>query len=139
MSLPDVVHRFKSLTTTRYRHGVLQNGWSPFPGRLWQRNYYERVIRNDGELRHIREYILARLRMVQYIWGTGDEQCQDQSYVQRGKSQSMPISLMRAPGLASRICDEGDEKRHASICWLSAISGLRIRKRMPERRGLPDP
>jgi REP element-mobilizing transposase RayT len=30
------------------------------PGRLiWQRNYYDRVIRNDQELDRIREYILA--------------------------------------------------------------------------------
>jgi len=57
MSLPDVVHRFKSLTTTRYRHGVIQNGWRPFPGKLWQRNYYERIIRNEDELDHIRCYI----------------------------------------------------------------------------------
>ncbi len=34
-------------------------GWSPFQRRLWQRNYYERVIRNDGELNAIREYIFA--------------------------------------------------------------------------------
>jgi len=57
VSLPDIVHRFKSLTTTRYREGVLQNGWAPFPGRLWQRNYYEHVIRNEDDLNHIREYI----------------------------------------------------------------------------------
>ena len=58
MSLPDVVHRFKSLTTTRYRTGVLQDGWQPFPGRLWQRNYYEHVIRNDRELARVRQYIV---------------------------------------------------------------------------------
>ena len=58
MSLPDVVQRFKSLTTARYRHGVLQNRWPPFPGRLWQRNYYERVIRNDEELNGVRQYIV---------------------------------------------------------------------------------
>jgi len=57
MSLPDVVHRFKSLTTTRYRQGVTQNGWPPFPGKLWQRNYYEHVIRDEDELLEIREYI----------------------------------------------------------------------------------
>ena len=59
MSLPDVVHRFKSLTTTRYRTGVLQDGWQPFPGRLWQRNYYEHVIRDEEELNRIRQYIIA--------------------------------------------------------------------------------
>lgn len=56
-SLPDVVHRFKSLTTTRYRQGVHREGWRPFAGRLWQRNYYEHVIRNEEDLNRIREYI----------------------------------------------------------------------------------
>lgn len=55
-SLSDVVHRFKSLTTARYR-----NIKGPCSGtsdkRLWQRNYYERIIRNEDELNRIREYI----------------------------------------------------------------------------------
>ena len=59
MSLPDVVHRFKSLTTARFRHGVIHNNWHPFHGGLWQRNYYEHVIRNESELGSIREYIVA--------------------------------------------------------------------------------
>jgi putative transposase len=58
MSLPDVVHRFKSLTTARYRTGVLQGGWQPFPGRLWQRNYYEHVIRDEEDLNRVRQYII---------------------------------------------------------------------------------
>jgi REP element-mobilizing transposase RayT len=55
--LPDVVQRFKSLTTKRYIDGVNGNNWPSFPGKLWQRNYYERVIRNDEELFAIRAYI----------------------------------------------------------------------------------
>jgi len=58
MSLPDVVHRFKSLTTARYRHGVYERGWSPFPGTLCQRNYYEHIIRNERALHRIRAYIV---------------------------------------------------------------------------------
>jgi len=58
MSLPDVVHRFKSLTTARYCHGVYERAWQPFPGRLWQRNYYEHIIRNERALQRIREYII---------------------------------------------------------------------------------
>lgn len=58
LSLFDVAHRFKSLTTVRYRHGVKQNKWHPFPGKLWQRNYYEHVIRNENELNRIRQYII---------------------------------------------------------------------------------
>jgi hypothetical protein len=57
LSLPDVVHRFKTLTTKRYADGVKQSGWLPFRGRLWQRNYYEHIVRDDDELRRIREYI----------------------------------------------------------------------------------
>ena len=59
MSLPDVVHRFKSLTTTCFRHGVIQNGWPPFSRKLWQRNYYEHVIRDENECDRIREYIAS--------------------------------------------------------------------------------
>ncbi len=56
-SLSDVVQRFKSLTTHRYGAGVRDNGWEPFPGRLWHRNYFERVIRNERELAAFRAYI----------------------------------------------------------------------------------
>ncbi|MFK5925447.1 MAG: transposase [Desulfuromusa sp.] len=57
LSLPDVVHRFKSMTTARYRQGVNHHNWPPFPGKLWQRNYYDRIIRNENELHNIRQYI----------------------------------------------------------------------------------
>lgn len=57
MSLSDVVQRFKSLTTRRYADHVKQDGWEPFPGRLWQRNYYEHIIRNERALNAIRAYI----------------------------------------------------------------------------------
>jgi putative transposase len=57
LSLPDVVHRFKTMTTKRYVDGVKQLGWAPFPGKFWQRNYYEHVIRNQKEMDEIREYI----------------------------------------------------------------------------------
>jgi len=57
LSLSDVVHRFKTLTTKRYTDGVKQHGWPPFPGRLWQRNYFEHIVRNEDELNRIREYI----------------------------------------------------------------------------------
>ena len=62
LSLPDVVHRFKSLTTARYRHGVKQKQWPPFPGKLWQSNYYEHIVRNENELNDIRRYIMDNPR-----------------------------------------------------------------------------
>jgi len=58
LSLPDVVHRFKTLTTKRYTDGVKRDGWPPFRSRVWQRNYYEHVIRDEASLHGIREYVL---------------------------------------------------------------------------------
>ncbi|MCM2357145.1 MAG: transposase [Geobacteraceae bacterium] len=56
-TLGDMIDWFKTMTTNAYIRGVKQSVWPPFPGRLWQRNYYERVIRNENELAGIREYI----------------------------------------------------------------------------------
>ena len=56
LGLPDLIHRFKSFTTTQYRLGIALHGW-PRTQRLWHRNYYERIIRSDAALRAIRRYI----------------------------------------------------------------------------------
>jgi len=42
--LGDIVGAFKSITTNRYIQGVKRHGWTPFPGKLWQRNYYEHIM-----------------------------------------------------------------------------------------------
>jgi len=52
------VHRFKTLTTKQYIDGVKQYGWRHFAGRLWQRNYFDHVIRDEDSLNRIRQYIL---------------------------------------------------------------------------------
>jgi len=57
LSLPDVVHRFKSLTTTRYSHGVKSGQWESFSRQFWQRNYYEHIVRDESELSKVSEYI----------------------------------------------------------------------------------
>ena len=46
-----IVGQFKSAVTKRILHT------NPFFGGVWQRNYYERIIRNDAELNAIRAYI----------------------------------------------------------------------------------
>lgn len=57
-SLGDVVGAYKSLTTVEYVRGVKASGWAPFDGKLWQRNYYEHIIRNESSLHDIRQYII---------------------------------------------------------------------------------
>jgi putative transposase len=56
-TLGRVTQAFKSTATREYGIGVKKEGWAPFDGRLWQRNYYEHVIRNEMDLDRIREYI----------------------------------------------------------------------------------
>ena len=57
ITLPDIVHHFKSFTTAQYRQNVAKFDWPPFPGKLWQRNYFEHIICSDESLYRIREYI----------------------------------------------------------------------------------
>jgi putative transposase len=55
--LGDVVGAFKSLATVGYIDGVKANGWPEFRGRLWQRNYYEHIIRDETALNRVRRYV----------------------------------------------------------------------------------
>jgi REP element-mobilizing transposase RayT len=57
VALGDIVGAFKSITTHAYIQGVRRDGWPGFNGRLWQRNYYEHIIRDDPSLQRIRHYI----------------------------------------------------------------------------------
>ena len=56
--LPTIVQWFKTMTTNEYIRGVKTLGWPSFRGQLWQRSYYEHVIRNADSLNRIRQYII---------------------------------------------------------------------------------
>jgi len=55
--LGRIVQWYKTMTTNAYIHGVRENSWEPFAGRLWQRGYYEHIVRTQRSLQRIREYI----------------------------------------------------------------------------------
>jgi REP element-mobilizing transposase RayT len=57
LALGEIIGRFKSYTTTQYIAGVRNDNWKPFYEKLWQRGFYDRVVRNRGELFVIRKYI----------------------------------------------------------------------------------
>ncbi len=57
-SLGRIVQRLKTFTTQRYIRGVHDLSWTPFEKRLWQRNYFERVIRDERGLQNARTYVL---------------------------------------------------------------------------------
>jgi REP element-mobilizing transposase RayT len=56
--LHRVMQWFKTMTTNEYIRGVKKSGWQPFNGKLWQRNYWEHIIRNDGSYHRIAKYII---------------------------------------------------------------------------------
>jgi len=57
-TLGDVMDWYKTMTTNAYINGVKSNQWGRFKERFWQRNYFERVIRDDEDLNRIRQYII---------------------------------------------------------------------------------
>jgi len=58
ISLPDLVHNIKSYTTNKYIKGVLHNNWPQFYEKLWQKSYYDHIVRDRVNLIRIRKYIL---------------------------------------------------------------------------------
>ena len=56
-TLGDVVGAFQSIVTVKYIRGVKTKKWIQFDGKLWQRNYWDHIIRNEMELNNIRQYI----------------------------------------------------------------------------------
>ena len=57
-TIGNIIGAFKSCTTNAYIHGVKSKKFPPFENRMWQRNYYEHIIRNEHSLEKISEYII---------------------------------------------------------------------------------
>jgi putative transposase len=55
--LRHVVQWFKTMTTNAYIRGVKTQNWLGFQKRLWQRNYYEHIIRNQADFDRVQSYI----------------------------------------------------------------------------------
>lgn len=56
-TIGDIMDAFKSITTVEYIRGVNTKNWLSFNGRLWQRNYYEHIIRHEQSYQNLSEYI----------------------------------------------------------------------------------
>ena len=56
-TLGTMVQRFKTKTTHDYIEGIKTHGWQSFNKKLWQRDYYEHIVRDEKDLIRIREYI----------------------------------------------------------------------------------
>lgn len=59
LGIPTVIQWFKTMTTNAYIRGVKDDKWEPFIGRLWQRSYHDRIVRDEAEWGRIRQYIVS--------------------------------------------------------------------------------
>lgn len=57
-TLSGVLQWFKTITTNDYLINVKENGWPPLIGKLWQRGFYDRIVRSEEELNIFRKYIM---------------------------------------------------------------------------------
>lgn len=56
--LRDVVQWFKTMSTNEYIRGVKTLGWPRFHKKLWQRDYWEHIIRDERSYQNIANYII---------------------------------------------------------------------------------
>lgn len=59
IDIPTLMRRFKSFTTKQYWDIQANHHNSRLPEKLWQRSFYERIIRSDSDLEEKREYIMT--------------------------------------------------------------------------------
>jgi len=57
-TLGGIIQWFKTMSTNEYIRNVKHNNWQSFNKRLWQRNYYDHIIRDEIDLNRVREYII---------------------------------------------------------------------------------
>ena len=58
-TISTMIQSFKRHTTLQYIKMVKNGTLPPFNKRIWQRNYYEHIIRDDEDYNHIATYITA--------------------------------------------------------------------------------
>jgi len=56
-SIRKITQWYKTMTTNEYIRNIKNQEWKPFKEKLWQRNYYEHIIRNEQSLQNIKKYI----------------------------------------------------------------------------------
>lgn len=56
-TLGQIVGAYKSITTNSYIAGIRNQDWPAFEKAIWQRNFYDTIIKSEAQLENIRHYI----------------------------------------------------------------------------------
>ena len=57
MLLQDIISWFKTMTTNDYINNVKTGNYMAFDKKVWQRSFYEHVIRDEADYKKILEYM----------------------------------------------------------------------------------
>ncbi len=91
LSLSSVIQTFKSVCTNGYIRGVHNQEWKKFYQALWQRSFYDHVIRNQKDLLRIQEYIVNNPLQ----WSMDDENPNREDNVKsRADTRSAPTNVL---------------------------------------------
>jgi REP element-mobilizing transposase RayT len=64
-----IVGELKSIITNEYIKNVKTKNWPRFDKRLWQRDFYERIIRDEKECLRVKEYIRNNPKYIRVVNG----------------------------------------------------------------------
>jgi putative transposase len=118
--LQKMVQWFKTMSTNEYIHGIKEYGWPPFKGNLWQRSFYEHVIRNAESLNRIREYIATNPQRWDLDRENPRPQGKDEFDVWLATSNTRPASTRRGgpmcpPSPRRALGDAGEDLAAAAL------------------------
>ncbi|NLX24628.1 MAG: hypothetical protein GXY61_01525 [Lentisphaerae bacterium] len=123
VALGDAMGAFKSLVVRGVVDGVKRGDFPPFPGKIWHRNYYEKIVRSPEERARIAEYI--RLNPVRLVFEGFHEKGN-----QTGNHEGFPYRAFGNPNLLGMkkvgVLASGSEAfpvpaLHPGWCWISGF------------------
>lgn len=74
-SISQILQWFKGSTTIHYIEKVKEGTLPPFRDKVWQKGFYERVLRSEEEVYQVRKYIREnplKLKLLQEEWKKKD-------------------------------------------------------------------
>ena len=105
--LPEIICGLKTFSARRINQ--IRN--TPGAKKLWQRNYYEHIVRNENELNRIRQYIVDNPAKWEYdhenlsVGGSGPCACPDGpcAYPDMGQPQGVAPTGLSLPDVVHRF------------------------------------
>jgi len=120
--LQKIMQWFKTMTTNEYVHGIKEHDWPAFQGNLWQRSFYDHVIRDEESLNRIREYIANNPQRWEMDWGNPRCKGQDDFDQWLASFKAKPVIPSRRggpmcppPGTRRQLGDAGEDLAAAAL------------------------